>query len=343
MIGAEFGRLHSGGAALFALPRVGQRLLRGAFGDADALQPDGEPRAVHHGEHARHAGIFFADQVADRTVAIAQHHGAGRRTMDAELVLDRVGADVVAGAERAVGVEQKFRHQEQRNAARTGRRVGQPGEHEMDDVVGEIMLAVSDENLLSLEAIAAVGRALGARAQRTDIGAGLRLGELHAARPFAGHELFQIGLFERFGAVGVKRIDRGDGQQWADGESHRRGVPHFLARHAECLRQRLAAPFGRRGKPVPAAAAPAAIRFLPAGRRGHGAVLERGAERVADAVEWRDHLGGEAAGLGQHCVDVLHGEIAKQAFVDRGGKSGGVFESGADVGKRSAICHRRSP
>ena len=39
----------------------------------------------------------------------------------------------------------------------------------------------------------------------------------------------------------------------------------------------------------------------------------------------------------------VHGEIAKQAFVDRRGKSGGIFESGADVGKRSAICHRRSP
>ena len=328
---------------MFALPRVRQGLLRGALGDADALQADREPRAVHHREHAGHAGIFLADEVTDRAVVIAQHHGAGRRTVDAELVLDRMGADVVAGAERAVGVEQEFWHQEQRNAARAGRRVGQASQHEMDDVVGKIVLAVGDEDLLALEAIGAVTRALGARAQRADIGAGLRFGELHGAGPFARHELFQISLFERLGAVGVKRIDRRNGQERADREPHRGGVPHFLARHAERLRQRLAAPFGGRGKPVPAAVAPASIGFLPTGRRGDGAVLERRAEGVADAIERRDHLGGEAACFRQHGVDVLHGEIAEQAIVDGSRQAGGVFEGGADIGKRSAICHRRSP
>ena len=33
-------RRHAGGAALPALARIGERLLRGAFGDADALQAD---------------------------------------------------------------------------------------------------------------------------------------------------------------------------------------------------------------------------------------------------------------------------------------------------------------
>ena len=313
-------RLHAWGAALLASARVGERLLGRAFGNPDALQADCESGAIHHREHAGHAGIFLADQVAYRAVAIAHDHGAGRRAVDAELVLDRMGTDVVAGAARTVGVEQKFRHQEQRNTARAGRRVGQPGKHEMDDVVGEIVLAVGDEDFLSLEAVAAVARALGTGAQRADIGAGLRLGELHRAGPFAGHELFQIGLFECLGAVGVKRIDRRDGQERADREPHRGGVPHFLARHAERLRQRLAAPFGRRGEAVPAAAAPALIGFLPARRGGHRAVLERHAEGVADAVKRGDHLAGETAGLGEHGIDVIHGEIAEQSFVDRGRK-----------------------
>ena len=184
-------RLHAGGAALPALARVGHRLLRGGFGDADALQADRKPRAVHHGEHAGHAGILLADEVADRAALIAENHRAGRRAVDAELVLDRMGANVIAGAGRTVGIEQKFRHQEQRNAARARRRIGQPGEHEMNDVVGEIVLAVGDEDFLALEAVGAVARALGARAQRADVGAGLRLGELHGAGPFAGHELGQ--------------------------------------------------------------------------------------------------------------------------------------------------------
>ena len=74
-----------------------------------------------------------------------------------------------------------------------GGRIGQPRQHEMDDVVGEVVLAVGDEDLLAGDAVAAVGRALGLGAQRADVGAGLRLGELHRAHPFAGHELAEIG------------------------------------------------------------------------------------------------------------------------------------------------------
>ncbi len=101
-----------------------------------------------------------------------------------------------------------------------------------------------------------------------------------------------------------------------------RRMPHLDAGGVDDLRQRLAAPFGRRGKAVPAAAAPAVIGFLPARRRGDDAVLERRAELVADAVERRDHFAGEAAGFGQHRIDVVHGEIAKESFVDRGREAG---------------------
>ena len=62
-----------------------------------------------------------------------------------------------------------------------GGRIGQPREHEMDDVVGQVVLAIGDEDFLAGDAIGAVAGALGARAQRADVGAGLRLGELHRA------------------------------------------------------------------------------------------------------------------------------------------------------------------
>ena len=114
---------------------------------------------------AGHAAVFLADQETGGAAIVAVDHGAGRRAMDAELVLDRMGAHVVARAERAVGIEQEFRHQEQRNAARAGRRVGQACQHEMDDVVGEIMLAIGDKDLLPGDAIGAVAGALGAGAQ----------------------------------------------------------------------------------------------------------------------------------------------------------------------------------
>ena len=104
------------GAALAALLRERQRLLIGAVGDADALEADAEPGLVHHREHAVHALVFLADQIADRAALIAHGHGAGGSGMHAELVLDAAGVDVVARAQRAIGIDQEFRNQEQRNA-----------------------------------------------------------------------------------------------------------------------------------------------------------------------------------------------------------------------------------
>ncbi len=51
------------------------------------------------------------------------------------------------------------------------------------------------------DAIAAVGYALGLGAQGADVGAGLRLGQLHGAHPLARDELGQIGALELVAAV----------------------------------------------------------------------------------------------------------------------------------------------
>ena len=119
------------GGALLALARIAKRLLQRALGDRHALQADRQPRPVHHGEHAGHALVLLADEVADRAAVIAIDHGAGGRGMDAELVLDRMRAHVIARA-----VRQELGDQEQRNALGAGRGIGQAGEHEVDDVGG---------------------------------------------------------------------------------------------------------------------------------------------------------------------------------------------------------------
>src|SRR6266849_10219438 len=195
-------------AALAALLRKRQRLLIGAVGDPDALEPDTEPGLVHHREHALHAAVFLADQVTDRAALVAHRHGAGWRGMHAELVLDAAGVDVVARAERAIGVDQEFWNQEQRNALGARRRIRQSRQHEMHDVIGHVVIAIGDENLGAGDAIAAVGSALGAGAQRADVRSRLRLGELHGAGPLAGHQLFEIDLFQLNAAVGIERLDR---------------------------------------------------------------------------------------------------------------------------------------
>ena len=55
--------------------------------------------------------------------------------------------DVVALAERAVGVDEELRHDEERDALRAFGRIGQTREHEVDDVLGHVVLAERDEDL----------------------------------------------------------------------------------------------------------------------------------------------------------------------------------------------------
>ena len=304
-------RVHAGGAALLAFLRIGHRALGGGFRHRDALQADREPRLVHHGEHAGHAAVFLADQIADGAAAVAIDHDAGRRAVNAELVLEGMRPHVVTRAERAVRVEQEFRHQEQRQPLGARRSTGDAGEHEMDDVVGEVVLAIGDEDLGAGEPVAAVGGALGAGAQRADVGAGMGLGELHRPHPLPGDELFEVGRLELLRSVGGERIGGGDGEHRAEPEGHRRRVPHLGADGADCTRQALAAPFGGAGDPVPPGGGPRAVGLLPARCRRHLAVLERIAVAVAVAIDRRHHLGRDAAGLLDDRFDEIVAEVVE--------------------------------
>ena len=76
--------------------------------------------------------------------------------MDAHLVLDRAAGHAVARAERAVGVDEELRHDEERDALGARGRALDAGEHQMDDVLGEVMLAGRDEDLGAGDRIGAV-------------------------------------------------------------------------------------------------------------------------------------------------------------------------------------------
>ena len=259
--------------------------------------------------------------------------------MHAELVLDAGRIDVVARAQRAVGIDHEFRNQEQRNALGARRRIGQAGQHEMHDVVGHVVVAIGDEDFRALDAIAAVISALGAGAQRADIGAGLRLGELHGAGPFAGDEFFQIDLLQFLAAMGVERLDGGERQQRAEAEGDVRRAPDFGAGRIDRHRQALAAKSFRARHRVPPGGDPALIGIGPARRGRHLVVGELDAVFVAHPVKRRQHVAGEFAGFLQHGRGDVAVEIAVMAGLHGRLQAGAVVEREQDVGDRRAVSH----
>ena len=102
----------AGDAALHALARIGHCALVGAIGEADALHANAEAGEVHHHEHVLEAAILFADEVTDRAAVIAEGENRRGARVDAELVLERHAAHVVARAEAAVGVHEELGHDE---------------------------------------------------------------------------------------------------------------------------------------------------------------------------------------------------------------------------------------
>ena len=251
--------------------------------------------------------------------------------------------DVVARAERAVGIDHELRNQEQRDSARAGGRIGQAREHEMHDVVGHVVIAIGDEDLGALDAIGAVGLLLGAGAQRADVGAGLRLGELHGAGPFAGDELLEIDLLQLVAAVRIERLDRRQREQRAEAEGDVGGAPDLGAGGVDRERQALAAESFRPRHRVPAAVGPALVGIGPARRGRDLAVVELDAVLVADLVERRQHVGGELAGFLQHGGGDVGVEIAVMAGFHRRLQPGAVVERKQHVVDRRAVGHGVTP
>ena len=73
-----------GGAALFAVNRIGQGRLIGALGNANALHADIEAGGIHHGEHVGQAIADLTNQLGPSAI---KQHGTGRRAMNAQLML----------------------------------------------------------------------------------------------------------------------------------------------------------------------------------------------------------------------------------------------------------------
>ena len=195
--------------ALQPVFRIEHRVLIGGFRQAQALQANPQTGIVHHSKHGFHAAVRLADQAAFGRFKV--HHTGGRR-LDPHLVLDRTAGHAVARARAAILAQQELRHQEQRYSLRARRGIGQLGEHQMNDVVGQVVLAAGDENFRPGDPIAAVLLRQGLGANEPQIRAALGFGQAHGAGPTAGHHLFEIAILERLAAPVFDRLVGAEGK-----------------------------------------------------------------------------------------------------------------------------------
>ena len=144
-----------------AFPRVYQGLLCRALADLDALIADIDPRIVHHCEHGHQPTVFLADQLADTLILVPIAHDAGGGGVDAELMLDTDAAQIVARSERSILLHVIFGHDEERDPAASFGRIGQAREHEVNDVLRQIVFAPGDVDLLALDPVFARVLAIG--------------------------------------------------------------------------------------------------------------------------------------------------------------------------------------
>ncbi len=293
--------------ALHAFARIFDGALVGALAGGQALDADAQALVVHHGEHRRQALVGLADHPADGAVEV---HHAGRRRLDAHLVLDGAAGKRIARTQRTVIVDHHLGHEEQRDAARTGRRIGQLGQHQVDDVLGQIVFAAGDEDLGTADLVAAVGLGLGLGADDAQVGAGMGLGQTHRARPDAAVHVGQVLLLERFAGMGIDGQAGAGRQHRIQAESQAGRIHHLLDLGGNRLGHPHAAICRIATDTHPATLGVQAIGVGIASRRGDRAIVPTAALFVAATVQWGDGIAGDLAGflenrLGSRCVDDL--------------------------------------
>ena len=131
---------------------------------------------------------------------------------------------VALAGQRALLVHQPLRHDEQRDAAHARHqpavRAGNLRQHQMDDVLGQLVIAVADPHLVAAQAVAGAERiAVGALAVRLgaggdvgEAGAGLRLAQAHRAEEAAGEFLVREDALLRRRAVRHQQVRVAGGQ-----------------------------------------------------------------------------------------------------------------------------------
>ncbi|MDT4868843.1 hypothetical protein FQZ97_1038300 [compost metagenome] len=109
-------------------------------------------------------------------------------------------------------------HEKQTDSLHSSRRVRLARQHEVDDVLRQILFATTDEDLAAADLVATVGLRLGAGAQQGKVRAGLGLGQAHGAGPLTTDHPGQITVLELRASVPFQCQDRTLGKAGIDAE-----------------------------------------------------------------------------------------------------------------------------
>ena len=194
------------GKALRALPRVTDCLLVGTITDRHTLQPDSNPGIVHHNEHIFQALALFPNKKARGTALIAKLHHTCGRAMNSQFMFKRDRIQIISLPQTAIIIHQNLRYNKQ---AKTFIPRWQPldmRQNKVYDILGKIMIAISDKNLLSgnqvMIALFFCGTANGRQ-----IGAGLWFGQVHCSCPLAANQFLKIQCLLRCIPMCFNRLD----------------------------------------------------------------------------------------------------------------------------------------
>ncbi len=331
----------AGDRPLHTIPCIGQGLLVGALGNRYAFQAHPDAGVVHHGKHAGQAMVRCAHEIAEGLVV--SHHTGGT-AVNPEFVLDRYRPDSVTLTETAVRMNQLLRHRKQRNAARTCRRIRQPRQHQVHDIVRHVVIAPGDVDFLPGDA-KRIALRLRRGAHRRQIGTGLWFRQIHGAGPLTRDHLLEHQRLQRIVAVLFNGSRRTLRQQRAQGPRQAGRLPHFLHRQTNQVRQALPAVFGRLRQAAPAVFGELAISEPEFFRHDHAVILHPGALCVAHRVNGCDHTGGEAGRFLEHRFNQVVGRFFVARQLADGLEPGELTQHEQNVLYRGAIvCHSgRSP
>ena len=240
--------------------------------------------------------------------------------MNSHLLFDGTYGGTVAAAKASVLIHVDLRDDEQRDTLDAFGPAFDLGQHQMDDVVGHVMLARGDEDLLAGDLIAAVFLWHRFGAHQAQIGAAVGLRQVHGAGPFAADHFGQVHVLLRIRAMGKDGRGRTVGQALIHGERLVCGREHLAHGGAHDVGHALTAILLGHVQTCPTALAHLIEGRFEAGRRVDDAVFQTAAFLVAHRIQGGQYIRGQLARF----LKDRGGEIGFQIGVARDARRGNV-------------------